>query len=75
MKAETVSEKFAALVVVTLLILTAWGNAWVMLGVSAVGILISLVLYPASVSRRIIALIGAAFVIAMLLAMSLGRLG
>ena len=73
MKADTSSEKFAAVVVVTLLVLTAWGNAWAMLGVSAVGILISLILYPASVNRRIIAIIGVAFVTAMLLAMSLRR--
>lgn len=51
MKGETAQNAFAAVVVVSLMALTAWGNAFAMFWFSAVGIAVAAVMFRKSINR------------------------
>lgn len=51
MNKRSLSDKFTTLVVVMLLILTAWGNAVAMLVVAGIGLVVSLLLFRKSIAR------------------------
>jgi hypothetical protein len=48
---QSLSEKLAAVAVALLLILTAWGNAVVMLVVAAIGLVVSVILFRKRIAR------------------------
>lgn len=48
---QSPSDKLAAVAVALLLILTAWGNAVVMLVVAALGLAVSLILFRKQITR------------------------
>jgi len=51
MNDQSLSDKFAALAVAVLLILTAWGNAVAMLVVAVLGLVVGLLLFRKSITR------------------------
>jgi hypothetical protein len=51
MNDQSISDKFAAIVVASLLIITAWGNAMVMLIVSALGLVVFALISGKNISR------------------------
>lgn len=63
------SDKFAALAVAVLLILTAWGNALAMLVVSLLGLVVGLLFFRKSITRggALAATVG--FVLAIIIAL------
>ena len=48
---QSLSDKLAAVAVALLLILTAWGNAVVMLVVAALGLVVSVILFRKQITR------------------------
>jgi hypothetical protein len=71
MRDQNMNDKFAAAAVALLLILTAWGNAAVMAGVSAVGLLLSAIVYRKRIFRGPGLAATAGFILAVLLALGL----
>ncbi|MGA9351205.1 MAG: hypothetical protein WBW48_20700 [Anaerolineae bacterium] len=51
MNDQSLSDRFAALAVAVLLILTAWGNAVAMLVVAVLGLVVGLLLFRKSITR------------------------
>lgn len=64
---QSVDDRFAALAVAVLLILTAWGNAVAMLVISALGLVVGLVLFRRSNTRGgfLAAIVGLVVAVAM----------
>ena len=51
MDSKSLSDKLAAVAVALLLILTAWGNAAIMLIVAAIGLVVSVILFRIQLTR------------------------
>ena len=70
---QSLSDKLAAVAVAVLLILTAWGNAEVMLVVAALGLAIGVLLFRKQLTRggALSATLGSVLAIAIALAMLL----
>jgi hypothetical protein len=68
MDKQPLNDKWAALVVAVLLILTAWGNAVAMLVFAALGLVVGLLLFRKSITRggALAAIVG--FVVAIAIA-------
>jgi hypothetical protein len=69
MNNRSLSDKFAALAVAVLLIVTAWGNALAMLIVALLGLAVGLLFFRKSVARggALAAIVG--FVVAIIIAL------
>jgi hypothetical protein len=76
MNDQSLSDRLAALAVVILLILTAWGNALAMLVVSLLGLLVGFLFFGKSIAKggALVATVGFAMGVAMAVAKLL-RLG
>ena len=73
MTTQAKEDIFAAVVVALLLILTAWGNAWVMLVASLVGLLFSIALFRKEVVKRGLLAAAVACVLAFIIALVIGQ--
>lgn len=73
MNNQSLSDRFAALAVAVLLILTAWGNAEAMLAVAVLGLVVGLLLFRKSITRGAVlaATVGCAVAIVIALVMLL----
>ncbi|MCJ7667742.1 MAG: hypothetical protein MUP04_05595 [Anaerolineae bacterium] len=71
MNNQTLSDKFAAIAIAVLLILTAWGNALAMLIVSLLGLVVGFLFFRKSIARggALAATVG--FVLAIIIALVL----
>jgi hypothetical protein len=68
MNNQSPSEELAALAVAVLLVLTAWGNAVVMLVVAALGLAVSALFYRKSLARGGVLAATVGFVLAIVIA-------
>ena len=73
MTTQDKADYFGAVVVALLLILTAWGNAWVMLVASLVGLLLSIALFRKEVVQRGLLAASVACVLAFIIALVIGQ--
>ena len=73
MNSQSLPDRLAAVSVALLLILTAWGNAVIMLIVAALGLAVSLILFRKQITRggALSATLGSVFAIAIALVMLL----
>jgi hypothetical protein len=69
MNNQSLSDKLAALAVAVLLILTAWGNAVVMLAVGALGLAVSALFFRKSIARGGALAASVGFVLAIVIAL------
>jgi hypothetical protein len=68
MDKESLSDRFAALAVAMLLILTAWGNAMAMLVVAVLGLAVGVLLFRKSITRGGLLAATVGFVLAIIIA-------
>ena len=73
MESKSLSDKLAAVAVAVLLILTAWGNAAIMLIAAAIGLVVSAILFRIQLTRggALSATLGCVVAIAIALVMQL----
>ena len=69
MNNQSLSDKLAALAVAVLLILTAWGNAFAMLVVALLGLVIGLLFFRRSIGRGGVLAATVGFILAIVIAL------